>query len=66
MKIQYLILVMCMGCGDPVQSQSDKTKCVETCDKSLEHCVRVLGEDNKIACHQTYNTVCMPSCTRVR
>jgi hypothetical protein len=65
MKIEYIILLVITitgcSCNDlPANKQS----CVAVCDKSLERCVMVLGQENRLECHRTYDTVCMPSCTK--
>jgi hypothetical protein len=67
---QFLIpfLVMAIGCGcesQPKKMNADKhATCVATCDSSLEHCIKVMGDDHRVDCHTTYNTVCMPACTQ--
>ena len=55
------LLVTTIGCSCEDQA---KLGCVSICDKSLKECVVTLGQENKMACHRTYDLVCMPSCTR--
>ena len=58
------LVIMMAGCGGPTpMNDKEKSSCVAICDNSLNNCVHVLGEDSKLECHKTYNSVCMPNCT---
>lgn len=70
-KIISLLLItsvmVCIGCScSSAPSQTDKNTCIQTCDKSLISCVQTLGPDHKMDCHKTYDTVCMPGCSKTK
>lgn len=62
MKTLYLFALVLAGCSGKVGSVPEHRQCVETCDRSLEHCVQVLGEV-KTLCHVTYGE-CMGGCRK--
>ena len=43
-----MVLLALLGCGS--------SETVNSCDTSLEKCVRVMGPDFKNKCHKTYHT----------
>jgi hypothetical protein len=62
MKTLYLFaLVLVAGCSGSKEIPAHQ-QCVETCDRSLDHCVQVLGEV-KTLCHVTYGE-CMGGCRK--
>lgn len=65
--IPLLLVIFMVGCSCSSNNQTplsdkEKSSCVAICDRSLNNCVKTLGEESKTQCHSTYHSVCMPGC----
>ena len=64
MKKLILLVTLLAGCGMSPNGRTEHESCIFDCDKSLNNCVNIIGGENKLVCHKTYEGVCMPGCNK--